>query len=70
MLISTESNRIHEELSPKQELIPLSRAKSAVPNSAGIYAIYIDSTKSLHSPFSKELETRNVNCEFNNLLYI
>ena len=62
MLISTEFNRIHEEHSPKQELIPLSRAKSAVPNSAGIYAIYIDSTKSLHSPFSKELETRNVNC--------
>ena len=70
MLISKEFNRIHEELPPKQELIPLSCAKSAVPNSAGLYAIYIDSIKSLPSPFSKELETRNVNCEFNNLLYI
>lgn len=70
MLKFKEIHKIHKELSSNQELIPLSRAKNDAPKSAGIYAIYIDSTQSLPSLLKKELDKRNINCEFKNLLYI
>lgn len=62
--------RVFSELSPKRELIPLSRAKDDVTSTAGFYAIYIVSTEFLPDLFKEELEKRNEDCEFKNLLYL
>ena len=61
---------ILHELSPERELIPLPRAKNHIPSTAGIYAIFFDSLQSLPIPFKEELEKRNKDYIFNNLLYL
>ena len=66
----SEINHILYKLSSERGLVSLSRAKFCVPSTAGFYAIYIDSTESLPTPFKKELEERNKDYKFNNLLYL